>query len=81
MCSVYSAVSGGALAVLDDYEGKNWQGNEAIFGSSDWSHEIQDDVFFSAELVNVHLVLSEFWPPEPVEDDGRRKDDCYMLGQ
>ena len=59
MCSVYSAVSGEKLTVLDDYEGKTAKEIKQFlapqigvsrfrqrFWPEDWSHEIQDDVFF-----------------------------------
>ena len=66
MCSVYSAVSGEALAVADDYEGQTAKEVKrslaALVGVSrfrqrlwteDWSHEIQDDEVFTSDLVKV----------------------------
>eukprot|EP00435_Cladocopium_sp_Y103_P074923 s57_g52.t1 len=81
MCSVYSAVSGERLAVVDDYEGKTAKevkGSLAAqigvsrfrqrFWSEDWSHEIQDDVVLGREQIKIQLLLSAFLPPDLKED-------------
>jgi len=74
-------VSGEVLAVVDDYEGKTAKEMKRSlaaqigiprfrqkFWSQDWSHEIQDEVVFATEPVNIQLVLSEFCPQEIEED-------------
>ena len=81
MCSVYSAVSGEALAVVDHYEGKTAKEVKHSlaaqagvsrfrqrFWSEDWSHEILEDEVFSSDLVKVQLVVLDFLPPEAKED-------------
>ena len=81
MCSVYSAVSGEKLAVLDQYDGKNAKEMKQSlttqigvprfrqrFLSEDGSQEIPDDEVFTAQPVKVQLVCSEFKPPEFQED-------------
>ena len=81
MCSVHSAVSGQALAVVDDYEGQTAKEVKRSlaaqvgvsrfrqrFWSDDWSHEIQDDEVFTSDLVKVQLVVLDFLPPEAEED-------------
>ena len=81
MCSVYSAVSGQALAVVDDYEGKTAKEVKRSLAaqvgvsrfrqrlwSEDWSHEIQDDEVFTSDFVKVQLVVLDFLPPEAEED-------------
>ena len=81
MCSVYSAVSGEALAVVDDYEGKTAKEVKRSLAAQvgvsrfrqrlwteDWSHEIQDDEVFTSDLVKVQLVVLDFLPPEAEED-------------
>eukprot|EP00435_Cladocopium_sp_Y103_P010626 s837_g2.t1 len=83
MCSVYSAVSGEALAVVDDYEGKTAKEVKQYlaaqvgvsrfrqrFWSDDWSHEIQDDEVFTADLVKVQLVVLDFLLPV-IEEERR----------
>ena len=81
MCSVYSAVSGEAVAFLEEHEGKTAKDLKSDVAahsdisrfrqklwSEDWSHEIPDDEVFTAEEVKMQLVLSEFWPPESEQD-------------
>ena len=81
MCSVYSAVSGEALAVVDDYEGKTAKEVKRSLAAQvgvsrfrqrlwteDWFHEIQDDEVFTSDLVKVQLVVLDFLPPEAEED-------------
>ena len=81
MCSVYSAVSGEAVAFLEEHEGKTAKDLKRYVAaqigmsrfrqklwSEDWSHEIPDDEVFTAEEVKMQLVLSEFWPPESEQD-------------
>ena len=78
---MYSAVSGEALAVVDDYEGKTAKEVKRSlaaqvgvsrfrqrFWSDDWSHEIQDDEVFTSDLVKVQLVVLDFLQPEAEED-------------
>ena len=72
-----SAVSGEAVAFLEEHEGKTAKDLKSDVAaqsdisrfrqklwSEDWSHEIPDDEVFTAEEVKMQLVLSEFWPPE-----------------
>eukprot|EP00435_Cladocopium_sp_Y103_P011594 s837_g3.t1 len=81
MCSVYFAVSGEALAVVDDYEGKTAKEVKRSLAAQvgvsrfrqrlwtdDWSHEIQDDDVFTSYLVKVQLVVMDFLPPEAEEE-------------
>ena len=81
MCSVYSAVSGEALAVVDDYEGKTAKEVKRSVAaqvgvsrfrqriwSEDWFYEIMDDEVFPSDLVKVQLVVLDFLPPERYED-------------
>ena len=81
MCSVYSAVSGQALAVVDDYEGKTAKEVKRSLAAQvgvtrfrqrlwtdDWSHEIQDDEVFTSDLVKVQLVVLDFLQPDAEED-------------
>ena len=83
MCSVYSAVSGEALAVVDDYEGKTAKEVKRSLAAQvgvsrfrqrlwteDWFQEIQDDEVFSSDLVKVQLVVLDFLQPEA--EEGRR---------
>ena len=81
MCSVYSAVSGEALAVVDGYECKTAKEVKHSlaaqvgvsrfrqrFWSEDWSHEILEDEVLSSDSVKVQLVVLDFLPPEAEED-------------
>eukprot|EP00435_Cladocopium_sp_Y103_P053012 s631_g16.t2 len=81
MCSVYSAVSGEPLAVLETYDGisaKEMKRSLQIqigvppfrqkFFLEDGSQEIQDDEVFAEQPVKIKLVLSDFWPPDFEED-------------
>lgn len=78
MCSVYSAVSGEALAVVDGYECKTAKEVKHSlaaqvgvsrfrqrFWSEDWSHEMKDDEVFAA--MKVHLIVLNLLPPEDEE--------------
>ena len=77
MCSVYSAVSGEEMCVVDD-EGKTVKEVKEFlatqigvsrfrqrFWSEDWSHEMQDDEVFAA--MKVHLIVLNLLPPEDEE--------------
>ena len=83
MCSVYSAVSGEVLAVVDDYEGQTAKEVKRSLAAQvgvsrfrqrlwteNWFHEIQDDEVFTSDLVKVQLVVLDFLQPE-AEEDGR----------
>ena len=76
MCSVYSALSGEAPAVVDDYEGKTAKEVKRSlaaqigisrfrqrFWSEDWS-EIQGAVVLASEPMKIQLVVLDFLPPE-----------------
>ena len=77
MCSIHSAVSGEALSVVDDYEGKSareikdrlairlgFSRFRQRLWSADWSHEIQDDEVFTSEQTMVQLVVLEHLPQD-----------------
>ena len=77
MCSIHSAVSGEALSVVDDYEGKSareikdrlairlgFSRFRQRLWSADWSHEIQDDEVFTSEQTTVQLVVLEHLPQD-----------------
>ena len=73
MCSVYSAVSGEPLAVLETYEGISAKEMKQslqieigiprfrqILFLEDGSQEIQDDEVFALQPVKIKLVVLEF---------------------
>ena len=81
MCSVYSALSGEAVLLLDDYEGKTAKEMKRFVASQigvsrfrlrflldDTSKQIQDDEVFGSESVKIRLVVLEWWPTDIRED-------------
>lgn len=90
MCSVYSAVSGEVLAVVDKYEGKTAkaikQSVAAQMGVTRFRQRffledgcgIEDDEVLTSEPVKIQLVLLDFLP---ARRRGRSKDDSCSLEQ
>eukprot|EP00438_Fugacium_kawagutii_P004443 Skav226757 [mRNA] locus=scaffold2319:36102:37172:+ [translate_table: standard] len=81
MCSVYSAVSGEVLVVVDEYEGKAVKEIKQIlaaqlgvprfrqrFLSEDGGSRIEDHDVIAPEAVKIQLVLLEFSPPDALEE-------------
>ena len=77
MCSIHSAVSGEALTLVDDYEGKTGREIKEMLAirlgfsrfrqrlwSADWSHEIPDDEVFASEETMVQLVVLDHLPQD-----------------
>ena len=81
MCSVYSALSGEVVLLLDDYEGKTAKEMKRFVASQigvsrfrlrflleDTSKQLQDDEVFGSESVKIRLVVLEWWPTDIGED-------------
>eukprot|EP00435_Cladocopium_sp_Y103_P035370 s926_g9.t1 len=81
MCSVFSAMSGERLAVVDDYEGKTGkQLKQAVAAqtgftrfrqkvlSFDVHSEVEDDQILTSECEKLQLVLLDFLPPDVEKD-------------